>query len=116
LPQLPFPRYCSVIIYYSSFCQVDQPPVLLHVMPLDCLLASILSFHSIHKIFPWVQWPGHVIDNPHPSSAKAKKRSSVITWLPLWAFMGCSRVNFYHQQYFSSSHTVEYLDIYSLHI
>lgn len=74
--QLALPRYCSMIIYYPSFCQVDQPPVPLHVMPLDCLLATILSalsFLSTHKMFPWAQWPGHVVYHPPPSSAKAKE-------------------------------------------
>jgi hypothetical protein len=62
--QLSLPRYCSMIIYYPSFCQVDQPPVLLHVMPLDCLLATILSalsFLSTHKFLGRVagacRWP-----------------------------------------------------------
>ena len=64
-----------MFIYCSSFCQVDQPPVPFHVMPLDCLLVTILSalsFLSTHKIFPRVQWLGHV-DHPPPSSAKAKE-------------------------------------------
>jgi hypothetical protein len=75
--QLSLPRYCSMIIYYPSFCQVDQPPVLLHVMPLGCLLATILSalsFLSTQKFFRWLRWPGHVVDHPPASSAKAKER------------------------------------------
>jgi hypothetical protein len=73
--QLVLPRYCNMIIYYTSFCQADQPPVLLHVMPLDCLLATILSalsFLSTHKIFTCVQWPEHVVDHPPLSNTKAK--------------------------------------------
>ena len=92
--QLALPRYCSMIIYYPSFCQVDQPPVLLHVMPLDCLLATILralSFLSTHKIFPWVQWPEHVIDHPPLSSTKAKE--GVLVYFcspsgPSWPVLG----------------------------
>ena len=74
--QLVLLRYCSMIIYYPSFCQVDQPPVLLHAMPLDCVLPNMLhalSFLSTPKIFPWVQWLGNVIDHPPQSNAKAKQ-------------------------------------------
>jgi len=88
--RLALPRYCNMIIYYPSFCQVDQPPILLHVMPLGCLLATILSalsFLSTNKIFPWVHWLGHVVDHPPLSSAKAKEGEMVYLCShsgPLW--------------------------------
>jgi hypothetical protein len=44
--------------------------------------------------FPGVKRPGRGVDHPPPSSAEVKERLE-LPLLPLWAFVVCSRANFY---------------------
>jgi len=46
--------------------------------------------------FPGIKRPERGVDHPSPSSAEVKERVELIPLLSLWAFVACSRVNFYY--------------------
>ena len=44
--------------------------------------------------FPGVKRPGGGVNHPPLSSAEDKERVELYLYIPLWAFMACSRANF----------------------
>jgi hypothetical protein len=51
--------------------------------------------------FPGEKRPKRGVDHPPPSSAELKENVELYLYSPFWAFVACSRVNYFNLLYFT---------------